>query len=108
MGRRSIVACALAAGFGLLGLQSGASAQNNRESFAPVVGVGEQPNSASPAGAVYIPGVGFRYLAAGGPRVYGWAGRRYGYGSRVYGYRQRARACRDRDWWHRDRCGRHW
>lgn len=102
---RSILVAALAAGLGLLGLQCGASAQQSRETFAPVVGVGEAPDAASPGGAVYIPGVGFRYLAAGGPRVYGWT---YGYRTRVYGYRYRAgkRACRDRDWWHSDRCGR--
>lgn len=101
---RSIPVAALAAGLGLLGLASDAGAQNNRESFAPVVGVGELSDAASPGGAVYIPGVGFRYLAAGGPRVYGWTG----YRSRVYGYRQRARACRDHDWWHGDRCRRRW
>jgi hypothetical protein len=107
---RSLAAAACAAGLGLLCLHTTASAQPNRESFAPVHGVDELANSASPAGAVYIPGVGFRYLAAGGPRVYGWTGYRYGYAAKVHGYRQRARAraCRDRDWWHSHRCGHRW
>ena len=35
-------------------------------------------------GATYIPGVGFRYVAPGGLRVYGWT---CAYGPRVYGYR---------------------
>lgn len=102
---RSILVAALAAGLGLLGLHAGASAQQGPETFAPVVGVGQPPDAASPAGAVYIPGVGFRYIAPGGPRVYGWTS---GYRSRVYGYRAYRRACRDRDWWDFDRCGRRW
>ena len=40
--------------------------------------------SASPYGATYIPGVGFRYVAPGGARVYGYRA----YGPQVYGYRR--------------------
>ena len=78
-------------------------------------GVGEVPQAASPTGATYIPGVGFRFVPPLGPRVYG-----YYYGPRVYGYyddrearryqhgyRARRVAC-DRDSWFGDRCARRW
>ena len=99
---RSILVAALAAGLGLVGLAAGATAQQTPQPFAPpVVGADPLLQAASPAGATYIPGVGFRYLAAGGPKVYGWTG----YRTRVHGYRAYRRACRDRDWWSFDRCG---
>ena len=56
------------------------------------------PQAASPYGATYIPGVGFRYVAPGGPRVYG-----YYAGPRVYGAYRRQRC--DRFWFWED-CGR--
>ena len=106
MGRAMLIA-ALAAGAGLLGAAAGASAQVSVPRDAPPPGVGEIPQAASPRGAVYIPGVGFRFVPPPGPRVYGWY-----YGPRVYGwyddresrryhhgYRARRVACdRDRAW----------
>ena len=78
---RTILFAALAAGAGLLGASGGASAQVSQPRDAPPVDVGEAPRAASPAGATYIPGVGFRFVPPLGPRVYG-----YYYGPRVYGY----------------------
>jgi hypothetical protein len=78
---RAIVIAALAAGAGLLGLSAGASAQVTQPRDAPPVDTGEVPRAASPNGAVYIPGVGFRYVAPL-PRVYGY----YAAGPRVYAY----------------------
>jgi hypothetical protein len=103
MGRPILVAL-LAAGIGLFGAHVGALAQQTPQPFAPpLVGAEPEPEAASPNGAVYIPGVGFRYLVPGGARL-------YGYRAPVYGYRYRAyrRACADRDWWGWDRCGRRW
>jgi hypothetical protein len=101
---RTIPVAALAMGLGLLLPWASASAQSRTDTFIPPIAEPDPADSASPAGAVYIPGVGFRYVVPGS-RVYGWTG----YGPRVYGYRARAhrRACRDRDWWGFDRC-RHW
>ena len=48
---------------------------------APPPGTGELPQAASPRGATYIPGVGFRFVPPAGPRVYG-----YYYGPGVYGH----------------------
>ena len=100
---RSILVRLLAGSIGLLGIHAGASAQLAPEINVPPNLATEQPQAASPRGAAYIPGVGFRFIAPGGPRVYGWA---YGYRSPVYGYRYRAhrRTCRDRDGW----CGHRW
>ena len=111
MGRAMLIA-AFAAGAGLLAASPGASAQPRD---APPVDVGEVPRVASPTGATYIPGVGFRFVPPLGPRVYG-----YYYGPRVYGYyddrearryqhgyRARRVAC-DRDSWFGDRCARRW
>jgi hypothetical protein len=101
---RTIVIAALAAGAGLLGSVAPASAQQQPLLYPPPVGRVDAPlEAASPDGAVYIPGVGFRYVAPGGPRVYGYYYRAYG--PRAYGYRAR-RACADRGWWLFDRCGR--
>jgi hypothetical protein len=104
---RSILVTVLAAIAGLLGLQPSASAQQaNQPNIPPLVGVEPPPKSASPNGAAYIPGVGFRYVVPGGAKVYGYTA----YGPRVYGYRARAnrRACRERDWWGFERCGHRW
>jgi hypothetical protein len=104
--RRSIVSAVLAMAAGLSAPFAGALAAERSDSFIPPVvpGVEQSAESASPAGAVYIPGVGFRYVSPGA-RVYGWSS---AYQARVYGYRARAsrRACRERDWWGFDRCGR--
>ena len=109
MGRSILVAILSAAG--LLAMPAaGAMAQQTpqtpRDYAPPLIGAEPPPETAPVRGATYIPGVGFRYLAAGGPRVYGW----YRYRAPVYGYyRARAyrRAC-DRDWWGFDRCRRRW
>ena len=80
LGRATLFA-ALAAGAGLLGALGGASAQDPQPRDAPPPGVGELPQAASPRGARYIPGVGFRFVPPLGPRVYGWY-----YGPSVYGW----------------------
>jgi hypothetical protein len=104
---------ALVFGAGLLAAAAAASAQPRD---APPPG-GEQPDAASPAGARYIPGVGFRFVPP--PNyVYGYRTRVYGYyadreSMRYYRgyrtYRAAGRACGShRDWWRDDRCGRRW
>jgi hypothetical protein len=109
---RAILFAALAAGAGLLGLSAGASAQTAQPRDAPPPETGEVPQAASPRGATYIPGVGFRFVPPLGPRVYG-----YYYGPRVYGYyddresrRYRARrvACDRHGAWFGERCARRW
>ena len=100
-----------AAGTALLGPAAGASAQSAQPRDAPPPGTGAVPQAASAAGAVYIPGVGFRFATPFGARVYGWyyAPRAYGWyddreGRRFY----RARtACGWRDEWFA-RCARRW
>src|SRR5262245_4818035 len=101
MGRSMLVAVLLA-GAGLLAVSSETVAQQASQTptpyAPPLVGTEPPPEPAPVYGATYIPGVGFRYLAPGSPRVYGWT---YGYRVPPYGYyRVRAyrRAC-DRDWW---------
>ena len=78
----------------------------------PQCGHGEVPRAASPNGAVYIPGVGFRYVAPL-PRVYGY----YAAGPRVYGYSDSREARRYRAYrvscdrpgaWFGERCARRW
>lgn len=103
---RSILVAVVAVIAGVFGLQADASAQQPPPNVPPLVGADPALDAASPSGAVYIPGVGFRYVVPGGPRVYGYTA----YGPRVYGYRARAnrRACRDHDWWGFERCGRRW
>jgi hypothetical protein len=103
--RRSILIAALAAAAAMLAARDDALAQQSPQIVVPlIVGADPMPEAASPGGAVFIPGVGFRYVAPGGPRVYGYRA----YGSRVYSSRARAarRACRDRDWLGFDRCRR--
>jgi hypothetical protein len=91
---------------------AGASAQVTQPRDAPPSDTGEVPRAASPNGAVYIPGVGFRYVAPL-PRVYGY----YAVGPRVYGYsdsrearRYRAHrvACDRLNAWFGERCARRW
>ena len=107
--RRIILVATLA-----MSAASGALAQTSIPRDAPPPDVGEIPRAASPTGATYIPGVGFRFVPPLGPRVYGWY-----YGPRVYGwsddresrryrhaYRARRIVC-DRDsTWYGDRCVR--
>ena len=109
---RAIVIAALAAGAGLLGLSAGALAQVTQPRDAPPVDTGEVPRAASPNGAVYIPGVGFRYVAPL-PRVYGY----YAAGPRVYAYSDSREARRYRAYrvscdrpgaWFGERCARRW
>jgi len=110
--RRAILT--FAAGAALLGPAAGASAQGVQPRDAPPPGTGAVPQAASAAGAVYIPGVGFRFATPFGARVYGWyyAPRVYGWyddreGRRYLGYRARATACGWRDQWF-VRCARRW
>jgi hypothetical protein len=106
---RAIVIAALAAG-AALGLSAGASAQVTQPRDAPPPETGEVPRVASPNGATYIPGVGFRYVAPL-PRVYGY----YAAGPRVYGYSDSREARRYRAYrvscdrpgaWFGERCAR--
>jgi hypothetical protein len=115
--RRAILIAAVAAGAALLGSADGAWAQvTPQPRDAPPPGTGEVPRAASPGGAVYIPGVGFRYVTPLGARVYGWyyAPRVYGWyddrTSRRYqhGYRPRHVVCDWRDTWFATRCARRW
>ena len=104
---RSILVAVLAAGVALLATTADTKAQQispaPRPYAPPLVGTEPPPENAPVYGATYIPGVGYRYLAPGSPRVYGYRAPVYGY------YRARAyrRAC-DRDWWGFDRCRRRW
>jgi hypothetical protein len=111
---RSILVAVLAAGVGLLATSTGTMAQQTpqtpRPYAPPLVGAEPPPEPAPVHGATYIPGVGFRYLAPGSARVYGW----YGYRAPVYAYYRdgyaRARYYRDRcradRHWAADRCAR--
>jgi hypothetical protein len=109
---RTILFAALATGASLLAASTGASAQPRD---APPADIGEVPLAASPRGATYIPGVGFRFVAPLGPRVYGYYSgpRVYGYYDDRetrryhYGYRAHKVAC-DRDGWFGERCARRW
>jgi len=80
---RSIL-CALTAAGTLAGIHGAAFAQTTVPYISTPSVDAEAPRSASPYGATYIPGVGFRYVAPGGARVYGYRA----YGPRVYGYRR--------------------
>ena len=115
--RRAILTAAVAAGVALIGIAGGAGAQGtDQPRDAPPPGTGEVPRAASPGGAVYIPGVGFRYVTPLGAQVYGWyyAPRVYGwYDDRttrryLHGYRARHVACEGRDTWFGMRCTRRW
>jgi hypothetical protein len=108
---RAIVTAALALAAGLLAATTGASAQVSRPRDAPPPGTGDLPGAASPDGARYFPGIGFRFVPPPG-YVYGYRPRVYGYyadrESMRYtrGYRASRVAC-DRDWFG-DRCRRGW
>ena len=115
--RRAILTAAVAAGAALIGIADVARAQVTQQPRdAPPPGTGEVPRAASPGGAVYIPGVGFRFVTPLGARVYGWyyAPRVYGWyddrTSRRYqhGYRPRTVGCDWRDTWFGTRCARRW
>jgi hypothetical protein len=82
--RRPIL-CALTAAGALIGANGAGHAQTTAPYAAPpAVEPAAPPKSANPYGATYIPGVGFRYLAPGGARVYGYRT----YAPRVYGDRR--------------------
>jgi hypothetical protein len=109
---RAIPIAALAAVAGLLGVSVGALAQVAQPRDAPPADTGEVPRAASPNGAVYIPGVGFRYVAPL-PRVYGY----YAAGPRVYAYygdregrryHTRRVSCDRLSAWFGERCARRW
>jgi hypothetical protein len=113
---RAVLIAAFAAGAGLLAASAGASAQVSVPRDAPPPETGEVPQAASPRGATYIPGVGFRLAPPLGPRVYG-----YYYGPRVYGwyddretrryyrgYRARRVACDPLGALFGERCTRRW
>jgi hypothetical protein len=112
---RSIAAAVLAAGVGLLAVRGDASAQSATPyTLSPSGPAGEEeaPQAASPSGAVYIPGVGFRFLPPPGANLYRYRAvpPAYAYGDResmrYYAYRGYRRACgHDRD---RGHCARRW
>ena len=97
--RGRIVLAALVAAAGLMVGPESAAAQT-MEYFKPPLGDAPQANAASPYGARFIPGVGFRYIYPGGPRVYGYTSY-YGSG---YGYAPRRRGCGANRVWDGGRC----
>ncbi len=99
--RKRFVLAALVAGAALLAGPESAAAQL-LEYFKPPVGDIPPATAASPYGARYIPGVGFRYVYPGGPRVYGYTS----YYGRVYGYAPRRRGCGAQHAWDGGRCAR--
>ena len=116
---RATLFAALAAGAGLWAASCGASAQVSQPRDAPQPETGEVPQVASPRGATYIPGVGFRFVPPLGPRVYGYyygprvygwyddrETRRYRHGYRHSGYRARKVTCNRESTWYGDRCVR--
>ena len=95
---RAMIPALLLAAAAVLASPTGAAAQASKAyDFAPSTD-GPTPQAARPYGATYIPGVGFRYIAPGGPRVYSYY--------RARGDR-RAERCRHDWWFFGDRC-RHW
>ena len=108
-GRWGLLAAALA--LGMLAAAGDAGAQTPQPRDAPLPTTGEVPQSATPRGARYYPGIGFR-LAPPLDYTYGYRARVYGYyadreSMRYYrGYRARRVAC-ERDWLG-DRCRRRW
>jgi hypothetical protein len=108
---RAILFAAVAAGAVLLGVPAGVSAQVSQPRDAPPSNTGEVPEAASPTGTVYIPGVGFRFVAPL-PRVYGY----YATGPRVYAHygdregrryhNTRRVACDRLSVWFGERCAR--
>ena len=114
IGRRAFVA--EAAGGLFLCTLAGKQFKANEE--VPVEALNEgldvPPRAASPAGARYIPGVGFRLVAPLGTRVYGYyaAPRVYGYyadrESMRYRRYYRPASCSSHRLWRGERCGRRW
>jgi hypothetical protein len=89
----------------LLAAPTGASAQAAKAfDFAPNVVDEPVPRAAAPYGARYIPGVGFRYVAPGGPVVYGYYRAARGY--RSYRTARASKRCRADWWWNSERCWR--
>ena len=115
-GRRAAVGRAILAGLalgtGLLAAAAGASAQVVQPRDGPPTGTGEVPDAAGPAGARYIPGVGFRFVTPPGyvyayrPRVYGYYADRES--MRYRRYRATRVACDPDRAWYGERCGRRW
>jgi hypothetical protein len=97
--RRSILSALVAVG-GLSGAHAAYAQSAEPYVTSPAVEAEVAPQAASPYGATYIPGVGFRYVVPGGPRVYGYRA----YGPRVHGYRRAYRE--ERCFWLWDDCGR--
>jgi hypothetical protein len=95
--RRFILSALLAVG-GLSGGHAAYAQSTEPYVTSPAVEAEIAPQAASPYGATYIPGVGFRYVAPGSPRVYG-----YYAGPRVYRYRAYRR---ERCHWFWDDCWR--
>lgn len=107
------LSAAVALGIGLAMVATEARAQNPQPRDRPPEGLDEPPGAASPSGARYIPGVGFRFVAPL-PRVYGYytAPRVYGYYAdretmRYRRYYRRA-ACDSDSFWRGERCSRRW
>jgi hypothetical protein len=97
--RGRIILTALLAAAGLVASPEGAAAQSS-EYFKPPVDDAPPAGAASPYGARYIPGVGFRYIYPGGPRVYGYTS----YYGQTYGYAPRRRGCGAYRVWNGERC----
>lgn len=103
----------LALGVSVAAGTTGARAQVPQPRDAPPPG-SEAPGVASPSGARYIPGVGFRFVPPLGTRVYGYysAPRVYGYyadrESMRYRHYYRRASCDSRHPWRGERCGRRW
>jgi len=96
---RQITLCIFAAAGALAASYGAALAQTTAPYAAPPAAeAAAPPKSASPYGATYIPGVGFRYVTPGGARVYGYRA----YAPRVYGYRRGQR--KERCFWLWDDC----
>jgi hypothetical protein len=112
--QRAVLFAALALLTGLLVAAADARAQNPLPRDAPPEGLDVPPRAASPAGARYIPGVGFRLVPPPGTRVYGYyaAPRVYGYyadrESMRYRRYYRPASCSSHRLWRGERCGRRW
>jgi hypothetical protein len=108
--QRAILSAALALLIGLLLGATEARAQNPQPRDRPPEGLDVPPRAASPSGARYIPGVGFRFV----PPIGGF----YGYyrAPRVLGYYADRETMRYRrhyrpascDVWRGERCPRRW
>ena len=88
--RSSVIAATVLAGFALLPVASQAQTVEGRRA---AVAIDEVSRAASPHGARYIPGVGFRYVYPGG------GARVYGYYARSYKAKRSRHLRRYRPWW---------